>query len=66
MDFVNKLTGRDKNAEDTQSAEQQGSSGGGFMDKVNGMAGGGAQGEKNEDSLDKGTFCFSFTFVTFL
>ncbi|KAK0390786.1 hypothetical protein NLU13_0289 [Sarocladium strictum] len=27
--------------------------GGGFMGKLNGMAGGGAQGEKNEDALDK-------------
>merc|ERR1712000_124835 len=27
--------------------------GGGFMDKINGMAGGGAKGEKNEDGLDK-------------
>ncbi|KAL9582588.1 MAG: hypothetical protein Q9212_003208 [Teloschistes hypoglaucus] len=35
-------------------APEQGSSGGGFMDKVNSMAGGGKESEKNEDYLDKG------------
>jgi hypothetical protein len=38
-----------------QMQEGQSSGGGGFMDKLNGYAGGGAQGEKNEDGLDKGT-----------
>ncbi|KAF2716496.1 hypothetical protein K431DRAFT_203988, partial [Polychaeton citri CBS 116435] len=31
-----------------------GGGGGGFMDKLNSSAGGGAEGEKNEDYLDKG------------
>lgn len=53
MDFVNKFTGGDKK-EDTQSENKQEGSGGGFMDKMNSYAGGGAQGEKNEDGLDKG------------
>ena len=58
MDFVNKLTDSEKNKPvHTQGANQtQGSSsGGGFMDKLHGMAGGGPQSEKNEDALDKGT-----------
>jgi hypothetical protein len=41
-----------------QTASQQSSSSGGFLgglgDKINSAAGGGAQGEKNEDYLDKG------------
>ncbi|KAL8813145.1 MAG: hypothetical protein Q9223_003642 [Gallowayella weberi] len=36
-----------------QTGEQT-SSGGGFMDKFNSMAGGGKESEKNEDYLDKG------------
>ncbi|KAL8640030.1 MAG: hypothetical protein Q9228_003004 [Teloschistes exilis] len=35
-------------------APEQGSSGGGFMDKFNSMAGGGKESEKKEDYLDKG------------
>ncbi|KAH9884258.1 hypothetical protein F4778DRAFT_763573 [Xylariomycetidae sp. FL2044] len=57
MDFVNKLTGGsgDKKPEDQQNQQnQESSSGGGFMDKVNSMAGGGKESEKNEDALDKG------------
>lgn len=65
MDYINKLTGSGNDAEnnsqdrrsegfDTNNANQEGNSGGGFMDKMNSMAGGGAQGEKNEDMLDKG------------
>ncbi|KAH6652277.1 hypothetical protein BKA67DRAFT_661029 [Truncatella angustata] len=56
MDFVNKLTGGNKaegQQATTQGQEQQ-SSGGGFMDKLNGMAGGGKESEKSEDALDKG------------
>ncbi|KAJ3037766.1 hypothetical protein HDV00_001352 [Rhizophlyctis rosea] len=34
--------------------QQQPQPGGGFMDKINGAMGGGAQGEANEDMLDKG------------
>jgi len=56
MDFVNKLAGGDSNnQQQTDNAKnQESSSGGGFMDKINSMAGGGQQGEKNEDYLDKG------------
>ena len=56
MDFVNKFTGGggdNHNNNNNDKSDNQGSSGGGFMDKINGMAGGGAQGEKNEDGLDK-------------
>ncbi|KAL8784710.1 MAG: hypothetical protein Q9213_003806 [Squamulea squamosa] len=38
---------------DGQTGEQA-SSGGGFMDKINSMAGGGKESEKKEDYLDKG------------
>lgn len=65
MDFVNKLTGGNK-AEGQQATtqnQQEGSSGsgGGFMDKLNGMAGGGKESEKNEDALDKGMFAFTLS-----
>ncbi|KAL7947813.1 hypothetical protein V8C42DRAFT_342822 [Trichoderma barbatum] len=64
MDFINKFTGSandaDNNAQggrsedrNSNSGNEERSSGGGFMDKINGFAGGGAQGEKNEDMLDK-------------
>lgn len=69
MDFVNKLTGGDKQQGEGQNQQQgqneQGSSsssggGGGFLgglgDKLNSVAGGGKESEKNEDYLDKGTF----------
>lgn len=58
MDFVNKLTGGSKDGEDQKQKEQtsqkQENSGGGIMDKLNGLAGGGKESEKNEDALDKG------------
>ncbi|KAL9488253.1 hypothetical protein ACSS6W_000530 [Trichoderma asperelloides] len=61
MDFVNKLTGSGNNSGNSAGeslSEQQsgggGGGGGGFMGKMNDMAGGGAQGEKDEDFLDKG------------
>ncbi|KAH6697245.1 hypothetical protein F5X68DRAFT_257473 [Plectosphaerella plurivora] len=59
MDFVNNLTGggnsnnNTNQQQSTDSSKPQESSGGGLMDKVNSMAGGGQQGEKNEDFLDK-------------
>ncbi|KAJ4132827.1 hypothetical protein NW754_015641 [Fusarium falciforme] len=56
MDLLNKVTGGGSNNADqnqNQNQNQESGSGGGFMDKLNGMAGGGAQGEKNEDGLDK-------------
>ncbi|KAI4166520.1 MAG: hypothetical protein LQ343_007985 [Gyalolechia ehrenbergii] len=37
-----------------QQGSEQGSSGGGLMDKFNSMAGGGKESEKKEDYLDKG------------
>lgn len=57
MDLLNKVTGGGSNNADqnqNQNQKQESGSGGGFMDKINGMAGGGAKGEKNEDGLDKG------------
>ncbi|KAF4968297.1 hypothetical protein FSARC_4242 [Fusarium sarcochroum] len=55
MDFVKNLTGgnNNNNADQAQNQQAPPEAGGGFMDKINGMAGGGAQGEKNEDGLDK-------------
>lgn len=55
MDFVNKLTGGSKEGQEQkqQGTEEQKSSGG-FMDKINAMAGGGKESEKNEDAIDKG------------
>ncbi|KAI0403341.1 hypothetical protein F4802DRAFT_293135 [Xylaria palmicola] len=57
MDFVNKIVGggdaknqNDTTPQDTKSQE----SSGGFMNKLNSMAGGGKESEKNEDALDKG------------
>lgn len=56
MDFVNKLTGDNKGeGKGTQGQESKSSGGdGGFMGKLNNMAGGGRESEKNEDALDKG------------
>ncbi|KAI0123976.1 hypothetical protein BJ170DRAFT_68388 [Xylariales sp. AK1849] len=54
MDFVNKLTGGQKEGNQAQPEGQKQESSGGFMDKVNGLAGGGKESEKNEDALDKG------------
>lgn len=55
MDFINKATGGD-NSDNKQSGNKEEGSGGGFMDSINGMAGGGKQGEKNEDGIDKGEY----------
>merc|ERR1712000_558018 len=52
MDFVNKFTGGDSNDSNNKKDENK-SGGGGIMDSVNNFAGGGKQGEKNEDGLDK-------------
>ncbi|KAI1746551.1 hypothetical protein F4782DRAFT_536331 [Xylaria castorea] len=56
MDFVNKIVDGDSKAENNTSnpSKQQEESSGGFMDKLNSMAGGGKESEKNEDALDKG------------
>lgn len=57
MDFVKNLAGGSKEgAQQTSTQQSTQQSGGGFMDKLNNMAGGGAKGEKNEDALDKGTY----------
>jgi hypothetical protein len=59
MDYINKFTGgnsANNNPNTAQNTQQQSSSGGGFMDKLNGMAGGGKESEKNEDALDKGSW----------
>ncbi|KAK4182565.1 hypothetical protein QBC35DRAFT_478962 [Podospora australis] len=60
MDMLKNITGGgNKDATNTQNTQTttsntQSSSGGGLMDKLHGMAGGGPQSEKNEDALDKG------------
>ena len=68
MDTLKSYMGGDdsqKSSEGNKSGDNKDSgSGGGFMDKVNSMAGGGAQGEKNEDGLDKGTYLLSFALLS--
>ncbi|KAI1774477.1 hypothetical protein F4818DRAFT_442619 [Hypoxylon cercidicola] len=58
MDFVNKLTGGSKGDQENQQQQKQGNeqktSDGGIMGKLNTMAGGGKESEKSEDALDKG------------
>ncbi|KAL2173410.1 uncharacterized protein P884DRAFT_91957 [Thermothelomyces heterothallicus CBS 202.75] len=64
MDFINKFadqTGgnqgdkaQGQQATSQHQTQQSGSGSGGFLDKLQGMAGGGAQGEKREDALDNG------------
>jgi len=55
MDYVNKLTGGNKEGEQARPQEEKKSEGG-FMDKLNSFAGGGKESEKNEDAVDKGTW----------
>jgi hypothetical protein len=55
MDFLNKMTGNKHEGEGSKpEAEKKEEHGGGFMDKLHGLAGGGKESEKNEDGLDKG------------
>ncbi|KAL1847262.1 hypothetical protein Daus18300_013997 [Diaporthe australafricana] len=57
MDFVKNLTGGSKDGQQQETQQQQQGeqkSEGGFMSKLNNMAGGGESGEKKEDGLDKG------------
>jgi hypothetical protein len=55
MDFVNKIVSGSKGEDQISQAEgQQKGKSGGFMDKLNSMAGGGKESEKSEDALDKG------------
>ncbi|QPH17738.1 hypothetical protein C2857_002626 [Epichloe festucae Fl1] len=57
MDFLKKMSdgvGGDTKESTNNSGESQNSGVGSmFKDKLNGMAGGGKQGEENEDGLDK-------------
>ena len=55
MDSLKNVVGMGggENKQEGQPSEE-GSGGGGFMDKVNSMAGGGKESEKKEDYLDKG------------
>lgn len=50
MDFLNKFTGEKNEPEEHQQPKKEG----GFMDKLNDLAGGGQKSEQKEDGLDKG------------
>ncbi|KAL8857237.1 MAG: hypothetical protein Q9178_006163 [Gyalolechia marmorata] len=54
MDTLKNMMGGGENKPAEGQTGEQASSGGGFMDKVNSMAGGGKESEKKEDYLDKG------------
>lgn len=59
MDSLKNFIGGNKETHSTTEqtgtgATASGSSSGGFMGKLNEMAGGGKKSEKNEDALDKG------------
>ncbi|KAM4064992.1 hypothetical protein HRG_004662 [Hirsutella rhossiliensis] len=58
MDFLKKATGGGSSDNKDNNQAGQSSAGGGFMDKLNGAAGGGAQGERDEDGLDKAVDMF--------
>ena len=58
MDFLKKATGGSSEG----GQNEQGGSGGGFMDKLNSKAGGGKESEKDEDMLDKGKCLRSIPF----
>ncbi|WQF83333.1 hypothetical protein CDEST_08347 [Colletotrichum destructivum] len=55
MDFVKNLTGdnNNNNAASSSAGQTEKKESGGFMDKINGMAGGGPESEKQEDGVDK-------------
>ncbi|KAH7236231.1 hypothetical protein BKA59DRAFT_486579 [Fusarium tricinctum] len=60
MDFVKNLTGgnnnnnnNNNNANTNDPSQQAAPESGGLMGRLDGMAGGGAKGEQNEDGLDK-------------
>ncbi|KAK1539924.1 uncharacterized protein CCOS01_01238 [Colletotrichum costaricense] len=57
MDFVKNLAGGNNNNNNNNAAssadQPEKKESGGFMDKLNGMAGGGRESEKQEDGLDK-------------
>lgn len=72
MDYINKLAGGSSSSGSTQenvqgqqtnhATSQSNENSGGFMggigDKLNSVAGGGKESEKNEDYLDKGEKCY--------
>jgi len=69
MDFLKKFAGgendnqRDNPHSDDQQGNNQDNKGGffgGISDKLNSVAGGGRESEKNEDMLDKGLSSFRF------
>ncbi|GJC83017.1 hypothetical protein ColTof4_02163 [Colletotrichum tofieldiae] len=53
MDFVNNIVGGKNNNAASSADQPEQKESGGFMDKLNGMAGGGRESEKREDGLDK-------------
>ncbi len=55
MDFIKDLASGNKKEREQGEKTQKSDGGGGFMDKLNSLAGGGKSSEKNEDALDKGT-----------
>ncbi|WYZ39061.1 hypothetical protein EsH8_III_000975 [Colletotrichum jinshuiense] len=57
MDFIKNLSGGDNNNAASSSADQPKKESG-FMDKLNGMAGGGRESEKQEDGIDKAVDMF--------
>ncbi|KAI7311589.1 hypothetical protein KC315_g12283 [Hortaea werneckii] len=57
MDFVKNAMGGGSE-EPKKEGESNESGGGGLMDKINTMAGGGKASEKDEDALDKGIDAF--------
>jgi hypothetical protein len=64
MDYIKKFTDQAGGSQGNNNPQgqqpnpnqqtQQSGSGGGFLDKLHGMAGGGPESEKKEDTLDKG------------
>ncbi|KAI6904589.1 hypothetical protein D0869_16121 [Hortaea werneckii] len=58
MDFVKNAMGGGGGSEEQKKEGESNESGGGLMDKINTMAGGGKASEKDEDALDKGIDAF--------
>jgi hypothetical protein len=59
MDYINKAIGSHHpggQQQPPQGQQAQPSGSGNLMGRLQGMAGGGPQGEKHEDALDKGAF----------
>ena len=69
MDSLKNAVGMgESNTSQASNNDQESGSGGGFLggigDKLNAAAGGGKESEKNEDMLDKGPLCHSFSMFT--